>query len=807
MATGISIFRKAGSVRPLGALAAGLTRIQNALYQQPDTTIPNMQTTDWPSPLQPVRPFGGPDAAPLGMNILMGQNLIYTPRPDSRYTAPDLQALARYPLARICITNVIDTISSLKWKIQLKAQPGEDRKTRESKQLKDDTILKLTDFVAQPDADHDFAEWIRPLLNDMLTIDGGCVYMRRTKDNTVFEWRVMQGAYITRLIDKNGFIPEAPAPAYQQLWDGIPRVNLTADQLIYKPRNIVYEVDNVASSLYGMSPTEQLAPEIEVGIQRLRYVNNFYKDGTIPNVLWVVPADINPDTVASAMKVLNQDMAGNLSARRQFRMAQGFRNSDSQKEEFIKQLEEPKLSDEYDDLHTRRICFGYGTSPQRLLRMQNRATAQTNQEAAEEEGIAPFRKWAEDLINQMLQRKMGFDKYEFLFDVSMDPDPAKQAEIDKAELDNSKVTINEVRVRSGLDPRPEPEADQLGKWLPTGWMGISEDPPQPTAAKPDPKPASDAGTGADDGPEPEPKPDPKKKDKAASIKSDTAAVLNPDHDSIRQRTARTAMQSHIWHFFHSITSTMVIVNARSKKMRKAEDDEKRIDQIVEAIMAGIKWKELPEKIEPQIEEVALDGAQNGLEQMERAFQAGPMVVNLSPTPVRVISSSVISEVNQVARDYAKDRSAELVGMKWVDGELVTNPNAEMAISDSTRNMLREIITEAFAHEAPMSELVGRIKNDGVFSEERAKLIAHTEVKFAQAGGNLAAWKKAGIVKTIRSYTSALHQGPDECDDNEEAGPIELGKKFPSGHETSPFHQNCNCTVAIAELNDPKDKAP
>ena len=774
--------------RPLGALAAGLARVQGALYSPPDTVIPGMKPTDWPSPLQPVRPFGTPDAEPLGMNMLMGQNLIFTPRPDARMSAADLQALARYPLARICITNVLDTISSLRWRILLRKQPGEDQKVREAKQAKDDTIQILTDFLSMPDYEHDFTEWVRPLLNDMLTIDAGCVLLRKTdktQQKIMQEWRVMQGAYITRLVDRNGYTPAPPAPAYQQLWDGIPRLNLTADQLIYKPRNIVYQVDNVSSNLYGLSPVEALADEIEVGIQRLRYVKAFYKDGSIPNVLWVVPANTSPDVVDSAMKLVNKDLSGNLESRRMFRFAQGFRPADAPREETIKQFEEPKLSDEYDDLHTRRICFGFGVSPQRLLRMLNRSTAQTNQEAAEEEGIAPYRRWVEDFINFGIQRKMGYDKYEFRFDTSIDPDPLKQAQIEKEVMEAGTATINELRIKRGDDPRPEPEADKLGKWLPTGWIDIGT------------PPATNIGGGGGDkspsgssgGNQP---PAPKKK---PLTKADAVGIptLNPARDTIRSRNAKSILFSRIWRFFEHIRSSMVIVTPKksTKSLRKdADDDERRIEQIIDAIMANIQWNSLPGYVQDAIAEAASDGATIGMDEVQRAFQSGTIEVSLSPAPVRVIAQSVISEVNQLAADYARDRSAEMVGMKWVDGELVQNPNAAMAITDSTRNMLRDAITEAFEREAPLQELTERIKNAGVFSEERAQLIADTEVKYAQSGGNYAAWEKSGIVESVRWLVRSTHDVQDECDLNEAAGAVKLGELFPSGVRCTPAHPQC-----------------
>lgn len=1201
MASGLdrlAVFKKAGSaavVRPLGALASMLTRMQGNLYQAPDDIIPGMKATDWPSPLQPVRPFGTPDAQPLGFNMQMGQNLIFTPRPDSRYTAADLQALARYPLARMCITNVIDTISSLKWKIQLRAQPGEDQKVREAKQLKDDTILKLTDFVAAPDGEHDFKMWVRPLINDMLTIDAGNFLLRKSPDDTVFEWRVLQGAYITRYVDANGYTPAAPAPAFGQNWEGVSRVFMSTDQLIYRPRNIVYEVGNPWSALYGLSNTEALAEELEVGIQRLRYVKAFYKDGSIPNVLWVVPADTQPDTVTAAMNYLNSDMSGNLESRRMFRFAQGFRGADSPKEEFIKQFEEPKLSDEYDDLSTRRICFGYGVSPQRLLRMQNRAcyssdtetltergwrryveiedgekvaqfnpetneiefvapdalfvypysgemvhftsasvdvlvtpehamwtrqyngrkkkwsefrklradalkrpirflaatgysgeeqeefilpavancqvklsrmqteeiyacakerpediaprygvspatiyrlrrnpatmfaqsdplrirmddwleflgyflsegglaikgrnrflslsqkkqpgvdkidsclsrlpfsvcryiggdgavrwniygkalsvwlaahvgtycynkriprrfmglsvrqlgimfdalilgdgsvdpregrtgksyystskqladdvheltvklgystsvscrpdrrggkrrdmhrvlmcerkehdlqsashiqreqyegdvycfrvptglfvtrrngkvaiqgnTATTNQEAAEEEGIAPSRTWVEDSINWALQRKMGYQKYEFKFDISTDPDPMKQATIDEQDL-NGKMTLDEVRARAGLDAINSENSGKVGKWLATGWAAMDDGivvPPAKPGTGNDPEPDDDPD---DDGP----KPGAGGNQKFA--KADAQSVtLDPGRNTIRSRAAQAQLFSRIYHFFHTIKSTMVIVDPHiksiSSRMRKADEPDaevqQQIEQIVEAIMASIPWQSVPDYIQPAIEEAAADGAAIGLDQVERAVQSGPMVVSLAPAPVRVITSSVISDVNQVAMDYAKKRGAELVGMKWVDGELVENPNAAMAITDSTRNMLREILTDAFSRETPMSELVARIQAAGVFSEERAQLIAATETKFAQACGNLEAWMRTGVVKTVGWLLSGLHDQEDECDLNHEAGNIPIGEAFPSGDVAPPAHPRCICTMALRELSDPTKK--
>jgi portal protein len=784
-----SVLRKSGNmvIRPLSALAQGLTAIQNRLYQQPNVNIAGIGESNWPSALQPVRPFGQPGTQPLGMNIQMGQNLIFTPRPDARYSAADLQTLATYPLARMCIESVKSIISTLPWKIQLKAQPGEARKERESRQLKDDTIKLITDFVSHPDSEHDFKDWLPPLLEDMLTIDAGSILLRFDPKGVVYEWRVMQGGYIVRYVTDQGYTPEPPSPAYSQLWEGIPLVDLTSDQLIYRPRNIVYRVGNVSYSLYGFSPTEQLAPEIEVGIQRLRYVTAFYRDGSVPNVMWVVPPGVKPDKIEEARKVYNSNLAGNLESRRMVTFSQGFVDDGK---DAIHQFKEPELADSYDDLHTRRICFGYGTSAQRLIRMMTRSTATSNQEAAEEEGIAPFREWVEGVINGILQRKMGYDKYEFAFETQRDPDPLRQSQIDAADVDAGIKTINEARVARGMDERPEPEANELGKFLTTGWASISTPPPPvkaPAPAGPRTQPAISGNV------------QPQKLLKSG-VATETPTI-DPSRESIRTRNDKAKIYSKLLQFFNHIKSTMVIVSKPVRKMRKAEDDkQKQIDQIVESIMAGIQWDALPAYVQDALTDAGEDGVHVGLNQIER-MEVAPdgVAIVMSPQPVRVVTQSMISEVNQVAADYARERAAELVGMKYVDNELVENPNAQWAITDSTRNMLRDIITEAFEHEAPFSDLVSRIKDAGVFSDERAKMIADTEVKFAQVGGNYAAWEKSGLVKKVRSLLSANHIGPDECDDNSEAGEIEFGTPFPSGQLHSPFHIRCQCSIQVTSI--------
>jgi hypothetical protein len=250
-------------------------RLQS-LYQKPPETIRGLNADSWYSPLQPVQPLGPPGTEPRGFQIWAGQNLIYTPRADAEFTAADLKALATYPLARICIENVKDTVTRAPWEIQMRARPTESRKdvAARAKENKDD-LIKLNRFFEYPDREHNWQEWLRPLLDDLLVIDAPAILLSQTFKGDIVELPVIRGEMIVRYIDQNGFTPTPPSPAYAQNWWGLPLVNLTTNQLVYKPRNIVPR-NTLASQLYGMSPCEQLAPEIQVGTKRLQFVLAYY---------------------------------------------------------------------------------------------------------------------------------------------------------------------------------------------------------------------------------------------------------------------------------------------------------------------------------------------------------------------------------------------------------------------------------------------------------------------------------------------------------------------------------------------------
>ncbi len=162
--------------------------------------------------------------------------------------------------------------------------------------------------------------------------------------------------------------------------------------------------------------------------------------------------------------------------------------------------------------------------------------------------------------------------------------------------------------------------------------------------------------------------------------------------------------------------------------------------------------------------------------------------------------SLVNQADVEARAWAEDRAAEMVGMKWVDGVLVPNPNAEWVITDTTRDALQQLVEQGIEEGFTAPQLSEAIEASEQFSEARANMIARTELSLAHNEANLIGWQTSGQVKSKYSILSDDHQGDDVCDLNAEAGEVPIDDEFPSGDMTKPFHPNCSCAV-VAVLTD------
>lgn len=193
------------------------------------------------------------------------------------------------------------------------------------------------------------------------------------------------------------------------------------------------------------------------------------------------------------------------------------------------------------------------------------------------------------------------------------------------------------------------------------------------------------------------------------------------------------------------------------------------------LMDMTPWEGLPADIQPLLEGIAKDGGLAGLAQVN----AGDVADALHAMDARAVA-------------WAQERAAEMVGMKWVDGSLVPNPDAAWSISDATRELVRADVTQALQEGWSNQTLMHALEESDAFTRERAEMIARTETAYADAAANQAAWRESGMA-TGKEWL--LAEAPcDICQGNADAGVIGLDEAFPSGDTEEPAHPRCECVT-------------
>lgn len=209
----------------------------------------------------------------------------------------------------------------------------------------------------------------------------------------------------------------------------------------------------------------------------------------------------------------------------------------------------------------------------------------------------------------------------------------------------------------------------------------------------------------------------------------------------------------------------------------AEERAKRVQEILRSLNLSF-WDELPNEVEKYLVIVAQDGAKEALLSLQAAAQE--------------VDKDTFTLANAQAIEWAKDRAAELVGMKRVNGEFVPNPNAQWQIDTDTREDIKDLVGQALEEGWSNDTLASALQEDAAFSDARAENIARTETARADVQGSLVGYKNSGVVDRKQWLTA-----PDCCDlcqelDGEIVG---LEEQFPKGGgDGAPLHPQCRCDV-------------
>ena len=394
--------------------------------------------TAWMGPLAPLPPLADkPEDETRGraFDYQVGQNLQLQPRATEGTSYAQLRALAdALPVLRLVIETRKDQMAKLKWAIVPMDEEAEP----------DDRCAAATLAFMLPDGEHDWADWLRMLLEEALVIDAVAIYPRPNAGGGVYGFDLIDGATIKRVIDGYGRTPVAPQPAYQQILKGLPAVDYTSDELIYRMRN------PRVSRLYGNSPVEQILLTVNIALRREANTLSFYTEGNTPDLLIGTPPTWTPDNI----KLMQEwfDGIGSGQSKKQARFIPGGMTPFDTKSHALK--------DEFDEWLARIVCFAFSISPTPFVKSVNRATAETAHQQALEEGIAPLMLWVKSTIDRLLVC-MKLPDLQFKWSEEESIDPLVAAQIAQIYVAEGIVTPDEVRADLGRAPLTPEQKEEL----------------------------------------------------------------------------------------------------------------------------------------------------------------------------------------------------------------------------------------------------------------------------------------------------------------------------------------------------------
>jgi portal protein len=400
-------------------------------------------------PMPPSAPAGTP---PRTLDYPVGYNINIQPRNLEPISFDQMRALAdSFDLVRLCIETRKDQVSRVPWAFRLKRQPGSAGRSYnrggsafggDDNQQNDPRLAQLTEFFSFPDREHSWQQWLRLLLEDLLVLDAPVLVPivdpsgeLWSPGKPLYALEVIDGSTITRKIDAMGRTPAPPSVAYQQILKGLPAVDFTADQLIYRPHNVR------AHKFFGFSPVEQIILTINIGLRRQIHLLNYYTEGNVPEAVAQVPKEWSADQISEFQEWFDSALAGNLARRRRITFV-----PECGSFQFTR---DPSLKDELDEWITRIVCYAFGLSPQQFVSVMNRATAETSVEQAAAEGLLPTLCYLAETINLIVQRYFGFNDIEFVWEQDRTLDPMEQAKIDEIYVRAGVLSIDEVRESLG----------------------------------------------------------------------------------------------------------------------------------------------------------------------------------------------------------------------------------------------------------------------------------------------------------------------------------------------------------------------
>jgi len=142
----------------------------------------------------------------------------------------------------------------------------------------------------------------------------------------------------------------------------------------------------------------------------------------------------------------------------------------------------------------------------------------------------------------------------------------------------------------------------------------------------------------------------------------------------------------------------------------------------------------------------------------------------------------VGEVQRIAAAYSRERGAALLQV-----------TGDVNVVAQTRARVGELVAQTIERGDSLKTLEKNLREDFMFSRDRASRVARTETATGLGQGQKQAAQSMGRdEKHWRTQGAADPRVDETCLANEAQGWVEIGSLFVSGHDTVPAHPNCMC---------------
>ena len=300
----------------------------------------------------------------------------------------------------------------------------------------EETAASLEKLLEHPAPGMTWRQWLSHVLEDVLVLDAGAVYVWRRRGGDLYGFLPIDGATIVPITA--GITPRPPKIAYQQYIMGGVHAELTADELIYTVMN------PRTNSRYGFSPVEAVLHTAAIVLRRMDGFADAMDDSNMPAFFGEVPGGWHADDIG--------DWQEYWDAMTEDRPHRGLWGPAGANVRFPPRFE---VRTDFDLWLAQLTLAIFEVQPQELglTFHTNRSTAEVQEEIAQRRSVRPLAVLIKELVGTGFEAA-GYGGYGLRFP-ELEERAREEVRADaEAFLPLGVLTPNEIREELGKEPAP-----------------------------------------------------------------------------------------------------------------------------------------------------------------------------------------------------------------------------------------------------------------------------------------------------------------------------------------------------------------